>query len=332
MQLPNRRIILLADNVTCETYDRELETYAQHPYCDGLPGFSFASYCHCEGAKAPKSCQFCSGTDLSDPNLAVYVDGLDVWLTCEELALAAVHTSDESLCSLLNANSNECCGVEAPVTAEASSSGVCQVCDSGAQMALADRPIIAHVDSAGNQLTCASFDQYLGMYSNEMCQGILADESIDLASYCGCSDAPASPDVCQPICGADKTITDPTAHITLDGVNITCAQAELLNAYFVDESLCAFNFPVIEATCCANLQSSNSLAVFGTQTREYRKYLQHTADEWINKQGVNPSPLSEIKGASADYDRGTSGGSPPDVAMIRLAVIAHLGILVLLLR
>jgi hypothetical protein len=338
MELPNRRITLLADNVTCETYDRELEAYAQYPYCDGLPGFHFASYCHCEGAKAPKTCPFCNGVGLINPNLAVYIDGLDVWLTCEELATAAVHTTDENLCSLLNARSYECCGVEAPADADISSRSACQICDSDAQMTLADRPIIAHVDSDGNALTCASFDQYLRSESKEVCQGILEEESIDLATYCGCSGSLASPNVCQPICGVDMKMTDPNILITLDNVNVTCGQAELLNAFFVDESLCAANFPVLQATCCASLQTFNSLSVFGTQMREYKKYIQHTADDWIEKQGVNPTLPTEfnrpeaLTEAFADSGLGTSDGSLPDVATMHLPWIAYLGIIVLLLR
>lgn len=286
MQVPSRRITLLADNVTCETYDRELEAYAEHPYCDGLPGFNFASYCHCDGAKAPKSCDFCSGAEVANPDLAVFVDGLDVWLTCEDLAMASLHVSNDHLCSLLNIHSYACCGVDVPAYEETTS---CHLCPTDSPMTLPDRPLVARFDVEGTLFTCSTFDQYLRSQPAETCRSVLEEESLDLASYCGCGDSSSVSKVCQPMCGEGKVLADPERQIPLNEANVTCGQADLLNSYFTDERLCAGNFPVLQATCCIDATASNG---FGTQAREYKKYQQHM-DEWIKDRIGNPFPSNE---------------------------------------
>ena len=245
MLKPDRHVMLLSDNVTCQDYERELEVFAQHPYCDGLPGFDFASFCGCEGADPPSTCQFCEAGEITNPSLEVYIDGLDVWLTCEELALASAYTDDESLCDLLNTQSYKCCGIEAKVNPKQ-----CRVCSTGAEMTLPERELVAHYDQSGRSLTCDSFDRYLANESTEVCQSIIAEEAIALPSYCGCSDAPSFPNVCKPLCPNGQEVIDPTAEVALNGVNVTCGQANLLNLYFFDEGLCAENFPILEASCC----------------------------------------------------------------------------------
>jgi len=218
----------------------------------------FESYCGCETAVAPSTCEFCTGVDLMNPDLVLKdirgqkrnhhqgaIDKLNGWgvdgnsMTCRSLAELIPSVTNATFCEDLQYFRPICCQDFQPT---------CTICTSvafdGATLTKPDAII------PGREDTCAQVDQYFHFIQrnatacNAQRNGFSTD--LDVVAYCGCpgEEPPATCNFCDL-----EDLIDPDLVVGVGQDARTCGYLAGMAPYITNQTLCGW-LEYAEPQCC----------------------------------------------------------------------------------
>ncbi|CAJ1931093.1 unnamed protein product [Cylindrotheca closterium] len=214
------------------------------------------SYCGCENAVAPNTCNFCAVEDMVNPNFVLRdmhsgaIDKLNSWgiagnsMTCRAIAELAPIVTDDDFCQDLQYFQPICCPTDFLPT--------CTLCLSVAQ----NGPTLTRPDAivpGRKKETCAQVDQYYfhliqgdATACNIQRNGL--NKEMDLLAYCGCPGEEPPNQCTTNFCESDDLI-DEELVIGMGNEARTCGHLAEIAPFITNRTLCDW-LEFAKPQCC----------------------------------------------------------------------------------
>jgi hypothetical protein len=227
-------LIPFTGNVTCEIFYQGL-AFSSAEECATILAeipWDLPSWCGCENAEASGVCEeLCKG-DLELIDAELEIPDSDDGFTCGSVADIAPYVSNEDVCGQILLARTFCC-----VRPNFS------LCPDGSPITLPDRKL----GSSEEDIGCREINQMLSTLDEVQTKTFLAENPLDLPSWCGCEGAEA-PNLC-PVCGDGEQLTNEDS-IIIDSDGLTCAEGEVFSRHVKSTAFCQQQVKPANALCC----------------------------------------------------------------------------------